>query len=222
MKISDTIAHIQQAFENAQKGISKCSPELLAMDGMTGKKTKHLYNNLLDMPDARYLEIGVWLGSSTCSALYKNNVTYACAVDNWSEYGGPKAQFQANLERFQITDKVKFLEADFMKLDVSALPKFNIYLFDGGHEYEDHVMALFHMLDCLDDIFIFIVDDWNWRNVRGATQFAIEQCGCKILHGIEVRMTTDDMATDPEIAKEEFWNGVCILLLQKGLESNIA
>ena len=28
------------------------------MDGMTGKKTRHFYNNLLNTEDARYLEIG--------------------------------------------------------------------------------------------------------------------------------------------------------------------
>ncbi len=215
MTPQDYIAHIEQAFANAQQGISKCSQDLLHMDGMTGKKTRHLYNNLLNMPDARYLEIGVWLGSSTCSALYKNNVTYAVAIDNWSEFGGPKKQFLENLERFGCTDKVKFIEHDFKKLDVSQLPKFNLYLFDGGHEFEDHVEALLHMLDCLDDVFIWIIDDWNWRNVRAATKFAIEQCGCKILHGREVRMTQNDLDTDPPFAKEEYWNGVCILLLQK-------
>jgi precorrin-6B methylase 2 len=215
MNIDQYKAHIERAFEKAQQGISKCSPELLAMDGMTGKKTRHLYNNLLDMSGARYLEIGIWLGSSTCSAVYKNNVTYAYAIDNWSEYGGPKQQFQDNLERFGCTDKVKFIEHDFMKLDVSTFPKFNIYLFDGGHEYEDHVMALWHMMDCLEDVFLFIVDDWNWRNVRAATKFAIEQCDLTILHGLEIRMTTDDTDTPSHIAKEEFWNGVCVLLLQK-------
>ena len=221
MNIEQYKNHIEQAFEKAQQGISKCSEELLNMPGMSGKKTRHLYNNLLNMSDARYLEIGVWLGSSTCSALYKNDVKYAYAIDNWIEYGGPKAAFEGNIKHFDVKEKLTFLESDFMKVNVQTLPTFNIYLFDGGHEYEDHVMALFHMIDCLDDVFIYIVDDWNWRNVRAATKFAIEQCNLSILHGIEVRMTLDDLDTPPETAKEEFWNGVCILLLQKNHSNKV-
>lgn len=32
------------------------------MDGMSGIKTRHFYNNLLNYYDARYLEIGTWKG----------------------------------------------------------------------------------------------------------------------------------------------------------------
>ena len=37
---------------------------------MTGIKTRHFYNNILNTDDARYLEIGAWKGSSICSAMY--------------------------------------------------------------------------------------------------------------------------------------------------------
>ena len=221
MNIEQYKAHIQRAFENAQQGISKCSSEILAMDGMTGKKTRHLYNNLLNMPDARYLEVGVWLGSSFCSALYNNTLTYAYASDNWSEYGGPKDQFEANVKKYKGTNDVHFLEGDFKLLDVATLPKFNIYLFDGGHDYEDHVLALWHVIDCLDDVFIYIIDDWNWISVREGTKFSLHQYDCTILHGVEIRMTTDDTHTEHTVAKEEFWNGVCVLLVKKNSPSTV-
>lgn len=51
---------IENAFENAEKNISKINDEILHIDGMSGKKTRHFYNNLLNIEDARYLEIGTW------------------------------------------------------------------------------------------------------------------------------------------------------------------
>jgi hypothetical protein len=59
---------------------------------MTGVYTRHFYNNLLTMDDARYLEIGTWAGSSVCSAMFKNKAKVVC-VDNWSQYDGPKETF---------------------------------------------------------------------------------------------------------------------------------
>ena len=63
---------IETSFQNAENNISKITNEIIAMKGMTGTKTRHFYNNLLNIEDARYLEIGTWKGSSVCSAMYKN------------------------------------------------------------------------------------------------------------------------------------------------------
>ena len=79
--------HIDKSFENAENHVSKIDQGIIRMDGMTGTKTRHFYNNLLDIPDARYLEIGTWKGSSVCSAMCNNKATVVC-VDNWSEFGG--------------------------------------------------------------------------------------------------------------------------------------
>lgn len=214
-KILEYKAQIQRAYARAQQGLSKCSSEILALDGMTGKKTRHLYNNLLDMPDARYLEIGTWKGSSFCSAIYQNNLKYAFANDNWSQYGGPKEEFLVNLQKFKGSTPVTYIESDYKKLDIANFPKFNVYLFDGGHDFEDHVGSLHIPMNCLDDVFIFIVDDWNWLNVRAGTKLAIEQCDLLVLHCLEVMMTTDNSHTSHEECNNEYWNGVAIFLLQK-------
>lgn len=215
MSLEDYKLLIQKAFENAEKGISKCSEDILKMDGMTGKRTRHLYNNLLNMPDARYLEVGVYTGSSLCSFIYKNDVKYAYAIDNWTQFGGPKTLFLEYLQKFKGETPVTFIESDFEKVDYSKLPKFNVYLFDGGHEFKDHVNALTIPRDCLDDIFIYIVDDWNWITVRNATFSAIQTCNYKILHGVELKTTPDDSHPAGELCTEYYWNGVCVFLLQK-------
>ena len=49
---------IETAFQNAENNISKITNDIINMEGMSGTKTRHLYNNLLNTKDSRYLEIG--------------------------------------------------------------------------------------------------------------------------------------------------------------------
>lgn len=205
-------SHIVKAFENAEKKMSHLCSEILEMDGMTGKMTRHFYNNLLDMEDARYLEIGTWKGSSVCSAMYKNRAKIVC-VDNWSEFAGPKSEFLANLEKYKGDNDAVFIEKDSFSIDVSSLPRFNIFMYDGNHSKESHYRALFYFYDCLDDIFIYIVDDWNWEIVRESTMRSIKDLGLHILYQKEIRLTDDDNSTTH--CRETWWNGIFVVLLQK-------
>jgi hypothetical protein len=54
------IKHLEECFVKAYNSQSKINDGILKIDGMTGKLTRHLYNNLLNIDDARYLEIGTW------------------------------------------------------------------------------------------------------------------------------------------------------------------
>ena len=109
--------HIETAFENADKGESKITDGLLKMEGMSGKKTRHFYNNLLNINDARYLEIGTWKGSSVCSAMYGNKAKVVC-IDNWSEFGGPKSEFLTNFNKYKGVNDARFIEQDCFKVDI--------------------------------------------------------------------------------------------------------
>ena len=91
------IDHVKKSLEKTDKLQSKLTDEILNIPGMSGKKTRHFYNNLLNSENARYLEIGTWKGSSVCSAMCNNKATVVC-IDNWSEFGGPKYEFLINLK----------------------------------------------------------------------------------------------------------------------------
>jgi hypothetical protein len=205
---------ITKAFDNAEKGISKITPEIMTMDGMTGIKTRHFYNNLLNFEGARYLEIGTWKGSSVCSAMCNNKATVVC-IDNWEEFGGPKNEFLNNFNSYKGQNNATFIEADCFKLDISNLPKFNIYLYDGNHSMISHYFALQHYYDCLDDIFIFIVDDWNWEYVREGTKTAIKTLNLNVLFEKEIRLTFDNSHTPEPLASETWHNGIYVTILQK-------
>jgi len=146
--------------------------------------------------------------------MYGNKATVVC-IDNWSEFGGPKGEFLVNFEKFKGENDATFIENDCYKVDVSLLPKFNIYMYDGNHTDESHYKALLHYYNCLDDVFIFIVDDWNWEDVRNGTLASIQTLNLKVLYEKEIRLTLDNSHTPQPEAKDTWWNGMYVAILQK-------
>ena len=206
--------HVETSFDKAENNISKITSDIINMKGMSGTKTRHFYNNLVSMDDARYLEIGTWKGSSVCSAMCGNKATVLC-IDNWSEFGGPKNEFLYNFQKFKGDNNATFVENDCYKVDISNYPKFNIFMYDGNHTNESHYKALLHYYNCLDDIFVFIVDDWNWKDVRDGTLNSIKKLNLKVLYEKEIRLTFDNSVTlEPELSKT-WWNGIYVVILQK-------
>ena len=214
------IKHIEKCLNLADEYKSKVTPEILNMDGMSGKKTRHFYNNICSMKDARYLEIGTWKGSSICSAMCNNKMT-CLAIDNWSEFGGPKNTFLENFNKFKGENNATFIEKNCWDIDVSNLEKFNIYMYDGNHTEKSHFQALNYYLPCLDNEFIYLVDDWNWQQVRDGTNQSIKDNKCEILYQKEI-LTNDGV--DPQwgkgpgvrFGKDGDWhNGISIFVLKK-------
>ena len=206
---------IETAFHNSENNISKVTEDILFMEGMTGIKTRHFYNNLLNTEDARYLEIGTWKGSSVCSAMCGNKANVIC-IDNWSEFDGPKDEFMMNFEKFKGENNAKFIESDCYKVDVSTLPKFNIYMYDGNHSKDSHYKALVHYYDCLDNMFVFIVDDWNWKDVRTGTYDSLKKLNLNVLYEKEIKTTNND--THPPLGsylQTQWHNGIYVAILQK-------
>jgi len=213
--LEDKYTHlVNTAFQNAENNISKITDDILRIHGMSGEKTRHFYNNLLNTDDARYLEIGTWKGSSVCAAMCNNKATVVC-IDNWSEFGGPKQEFIYNFERFRGENNATFIEQDCFHVDITKLPKFNIYMYDGCHKNESHYKSLMHYYDCLDDIFIFIVDDWNNIEVRDGTMTAIRKLKLKVIDDHEIRLTYDNTHTPFDIAGKTWWNGIYVAILKK-------
>jgi len=95
-------------------------------------------------------------------------------------------------------------------------PKFNIYLYDGNHSYESQYKALTYYYDFLEDIFILIIDDWNWTStVEKGTRNAIKDLNLTILYEKEIKLTNDGSTTPLDIAKNTWWNGIYIAVLCK-------
>jgi hypothetical protein len=207
---------IVQAMKAAENLVSNVSEEVLQLEGMSGYKTRAFYNNLCQMPGTRYLEIGSWKGSTACAAMDGNQIKITC-IDNWSQFAGPKDAFLATIERFKGANEFSFIEADCFEIDVKKMPfsKYNVYLYDGDHSFESHKKAITHYLDCLDDIFILIIDDWNYQRVREGTFAGIKETNLTIHYDISIRLTQDDSHTPAELCKTTWHNGIAVMVCEK-------
>ena len=210
------IKRIDDSFRYANNKESKINDNILDIEGMSGVKSRHFFNNICSYDDTRYLEIGSFHGSTFSSALYNNNIK-AVSIDNWSEFGDqrPKEHFLKNLEKYKGSSDVNFIEKDCWDVDINELPNFNVYFYDGHHSEESQFKALDLYRDCLDDQFILIVDDWNWENVRNGTYRGISKNNMKIIYQYEL-YTNDKNEHSTLSFKYSMWhNGLVALVIQK-------
>ena len=210
------IKRIDDSFRYANNKESKINDNILDIEGMSGVKSRHFFNNICSYDDTRYLEIGSFHGSTFSSALYNNNIK-AVSIDNWSEFGDqrPKEHFLKNLEKYKGSSDVNFIEKDCWDVDINELPNFNVYFYDGHHSEESQFKALDLYRDCLDDQFILIVDDWNWENVRKGTYRGITKNNMKIIYQYEL-YTNDKNEHSTLSFKYSMWhNGLVALVIQK-------
>jgi len=219
--MSNYTNHVVESLNLSDQNYSKLCAQILAMDGLSGQRTRHFYNNLCSLPNAKYLEVGCWKGSSTCAAMYGNNMT-VYAIDNFSEFGGPKEEFANNVFKYRGTNDFHFVEKDCWKVTAEDLNnvKFNIYLYDGAHEYEDQYNAVKYYKDFMEDEFILIVDDYNWYRVSEGTEQAIKDCNLEVVYK-QIILTTNDgshtpIHTYPYSGMISQWhNGIGIFVLKK-------
>ena len=111
--------------------------------------------------------------------------------------------------------KLNLIEKDFRAVNYLKLKDINIYLYDGSHHYEDHFDSIKFALPALSKKFIFIVDDWNWIQVRQGTLDSIENENLKIIYKLDVRTTRDDSSA---LLTEQFsdWHqGFAIMVIEK-------
>lgn len=208
------IQRVDAAIEAANTGTTKLADSVFTLEGMSSRKNRILLNELVKKGD-KYLEIGVWQGSTFVSALYKNEVEYAVAVDNFSQFDPThtnndtfkKVTVDYALENFTL------LNADCFNLppnlhDYVLGKKFNVYFYDGGHTEQDQYSALVYYYLTLADTFIYIVDDWNWKPSRDGTRRAIADLGLKIHKEWE-------LFNEGGGNKEAWWNGLYIAVCEK-------
>jgi hypothetical protein len=170
MTTTELITHTETSIEAAAAEQSKLSPEVLALPGMSSAKGRHLLNQLASRPGLRYLEVGLWQGSTFCAALAGNAPEIAVGVDNWSLFGGPRTAFEINANRFLDGLPWQLIDGDFFRLDLTHHAPFNLYFYDGDHEEEAQRQAILHGSRWLDRPSLIIVDDWQFAGVEAGTR----------------------------------------------------
>ncbi len=206
------ISHVENSILRAERNESKLSPAVISLPGMSSSKIRHFLNNICSMPGTSYLEIGVYKGSTFISALYRNEsrIQNAIAIDNWSEFEGPKLEFDANCMKFLTGRNHKFYSADSFSLDKGAIfsKPVNVYFYDGNHSELSQELALTYYDDVLDDLFVLIVDDYNWEWVEAGTIKGLQKMNYEVLFSrhLPARFNQDT---------ENWWNGLYVAVISK-------
>ncbi len=208
--------HVKASLRAALAGQTTLDPAILQMPGMSGRLYRMFINHLIGLlgGDARYLEVGAWQGSTLCSAICGHPVQ-AVAIDNWSEFGGPRDAFHRNLERFRGRARVRVVEDDFRRVEYATLGKFNVFLFDGPHREADQYDGIVLAQPALERSHVLIVDDWNLKPVREGTRRALNALPLETRYMAEIRTTLDDTHPARHSAQSDWHDGYMFAVLEK-------
>lgn len=199
--------NIEKCIIDAQNEISKLTPDILSIEGMSSKFNRHLLNNLgSEFNNFNYLEIGVHKGSTYVSSLFGNNVKNAWAIDDWSEFQNQQAYFLGNCERFGVP--VNFMNKNCFEVDTSAIRDVNFYLYDGNHWTDKTAKGLTYFYDSFADEFLYVVDDFDWEGVRQGAEQGIQECNFKIKY---YKYLESNVGNN----ENGWWNGLGIYILSK-------
>lgn len=197
-----------------QQSLTDTLPEeIYGIVGYTSNRVKNLLNNIGKMKGCVFMEVGCWQGSTFVSALHGNPFAKAIAISNWEDMRAEhaKRKFYANMgwylkPRF---DDITVIDLNCWDVDVAKISqKVNYYFYDGDHERSSHRGALVHFYDVLHRTFIYVVDDFNDKEVQEGTYEAIK----------ELKLNTRFMTYLPSRQdgdKANWWNGVGVFLLDK-------
>jgi hypothetical protein len=197
--------HVDSSITLGDLLTSKLDRAAFRARGFTSPKVRHLLNNLGSLDGLDYLEVGVHRGATFVASNYRNRLASATAIDNWSEFaenGGVKDEFLANCSTLLAPGSYRFLEQDCFTVtrDQFRAP-INFYLYDGEHSFDAQRKALTHFYAMLDDVFIFLVDDYGWDAAKAGTQDAIGELGLERLYERELI--------------DGWWNGLYVSVLRK-------
>ena len=213
---------VKNALIKSKNNDSKISEKTKNLPGLTSEKVKHFINNLCELPDCKYLEAGVFQGSIFAAAVERNHLV-ATAIDNFSESsimpmdsnvninsekGNNKEIFLRNIKDLVLNKQVNIIDSNVFETDLNKISlKSNVIFMDIEHTYESHYNFLNKFYEKIDNTFVYVVDDWNWLQVRDATFKSIEDLKLKTLFKEEIFTKGED--------KNDYWNGLGIFVLNK-------
>jgi len=148
-KMSESFCRTALNMADKEKG-KPTDVERNRIHGLSTIRTRCLISNLCAKSNTNYLEIGVYKGSTVIAAMFDNLTTKVVGVDHfkydereankWAPDGfiwdNMKSQLEANLNMYRgqkdrlDTDNFTLIESDFVDVDWSKQPKFDVVHFD--------------------------------------------------------------------------------------------
>lgn len=210
-----------ESFNKSARKESNFKQTRYDVKGLSSHRVRHLLNYICSFKDTKYLEIGVYHGSTFCAAI-QNNEIKAYAVDTWEESklqpflneklsfktNCSSETFESNLKKYIGNNSVKIINKKAELIDSEDIDeKVNIIFYDGSHELQDQKKVLNQILDLTEETFMLVVDDANFEGVVKATEEFVEENNLNVLFE---RKLLNDIEDDTM-----WWNGLHMLVLEK-------
>jgi len=208
---------------NSAKGSSHFDASSYDIVGLTSNRVRHLLNNLCQIDNAVYMEVGVYSGSTFFAALQNNSIK-AYAVDHfqfedikperddieWQNEKNPLQSFVSNCQRYIGTNSVKLLDKDVRMVqpsDIHSQYKPNIIFYDGNHDYDEQLEGLNNLFPFLEDTFILVIDDANVESSITSTDEFVRINNLRVLYEKKLLHGVEDSSL--------WWNGLYVVVLTK-------
>ena len=224
MKLDNTqkiqlILNIENAVRLAENGQSGMNVEILKGDGESGVLGRLMHHNLARIfgKDLSYLEVGTKKGLSFCTALANNEFKYACVIDNWCE-GEFRKEFNETINKYLKDVKFDLYDQDCWTINLKEQikEKINFYFYDTCHTRESQGRALSYYNESLDDVFLYMVDDWNEPAVRAGTYDGFKAMDYKVLYDRQLFTENYNNRISPGAGNgRTWWNGLYIAVIEK-------
>lgn len=116
-----------------------------------------------------FVNVGVWHGFSFLAGIVNNGDIRCVSIDNFSQFGGPKAEFTARFQAHRSAAH-EFHEMDYEEYfsRVHSGP-IGLYIYDGEHSYRNQLRGLEVAEPFFADGAVVLVDDTNDDEPRQAT-----------------------------------------------------
>lgn len=214
--IPEFISHINESIEKAKTHQSLLHVDALSVKGFSTGTMIRMYNNIvhLPIPDPAYLEVGLYAGKSFCACMNNSSSLNLYGIEDFSQPFHDdtiKEQLEANIAKFKgEAASVTVINSDCFTVDLALIKhKIQVFCFDGNHDYEPQFKALPYFLDAMDDVFLLIIDDFDWVNPKKATYDALASLSDKVK--VEKEWILSDRVPDGLL----YHNGVGMFLCSK-------
>lgn len=218
----DFIKQVDNAINLTEDGITRLPKFILEMNGMSNKKVRALLNEICNFEGCNYCEVGSYLGSSFCSAIYNNPGNF-CSIDYWpnkEEFDKTRTEFKTNLgttlslQKSLLNGQIKLIDEDCFKYDKKDLKDINVYLYDGDHSRESQRNGILYYFDNLAKEFILIVDDYNDKEAYTGTIEAFNALNghVQIKKYWQLPGLVRDWSVQDDIS---YWNGLGVFVCEK-------
>ena len=159
-------------------------------------------------PGHAFVNVGTWHGYTLLAAMAGNPGALCVGIDDFSEHGGPREEFNARFERFR-TPRHTFHDMDYRDYlaDIHEGP-IGVYLYDGEDTYEAELEALRAAEPFFGDGCLVMADDTNRGHRRKAMFDFADQSPDDYSVVLDAHTGANRHPT--------FWNGTLVLRKQAG------